>query len=621
MDDDKKGIQASDELKEELDLGLPEEREDTSKDVASPDSELPNGGSEEKVDEPLPVLQPIVSEQSEASSPFKKENWFKHFWHTKKGKVIVVLLAILVVLGILYAVPATRYGILGIIIKKEAKLAIVDSKTNKPVTQADVRLGTLSGKTDSKGLVDIQNVPVGEYPVTITKKNYKETMAQYTVPVFTAAEAATVQMEATGRQVTITVTNIVTKKPLKDATVTVDETASTTDEKGEATMVLPADKQSIPATIKGEGYNDATADIKVTDQADANKIALTPNGSVFFLSKATGKINVMKSNLDGTSPTVVVQGTGSEEDASTALLAARDWRYMALFAKRKNNVVGQLYLVDAKSNELKTIDEGNADITLVGWSGHNFIYIMQKNDVQVWQSKRQALKSYNAETGKTTVLDETTASGTSANDQEAEYINDTYILENKLVYIKGVMRGAASAKTKKPAIMTVSPEGGQPVRAKEFEFDSTANIDAKLYEPQEVYFRVQIDSNKTPEFFEYEGGSIKSITNDDGKFYNTPYPTYLVSPNGQKTLWHESRNGKYALFVGDKNGANAKELALGSDFTTYGWFGDGYILLSKNKSELFIAPADGPIENALKVTTYHKPSFSLEGYGYGYGGI
>jgi hypothetical protein len=619
MDDDKKGIQASDEPKEELDLGLPEEKEDTSKDVVPSDSELTSLETEDKMDEPLPVLQPIVSEQP--PTPFKKESWFKRFWHTKKGKVIVVILVLLAILGVLYAVPATRYGILGTFIKKEAKLAVVDSKTNKPVTQADVKLGTLTAKTDSKGLVDLRDVPVGEYPVTITKKNYKDTIAQYTVPVFTSAEATTVHMEATGRQVTVTVVNVVTKKPLKDATVTVDEASSTTDEKGEATMVLPADKQSIPATIKGQGYNDATAEVKVTDQADANKISLTPSGSLFFLSKATGKINVMKANLDGTSPTVVVQGTGNEQDSSTALLAARDWRYMALFAKRKSNVEGQLYLVDAKSTELKTIDEGNVEITLVGWSGHNFIYVIQRNDVQTWQSKRQALKSYNAETGKITILDETTATGNNTNDQETEYISDTYILENKLVYVKGITRGAVGAKAKKPAIMTVSPEGGQSVRAKEFDFTSTAYIDARLYEPQEVYFRVQVDASKTPEFYEYEGGSIKSITSDDGKFYNSLYPTYLVSPNGQKTLWHESRNGKNALFVGDKNGANAKELASASDFTTYGWFGDGYILLAKNKSELYIASVDGPVENALKITNYHKPSFTFDGYGYGYGGL
>lgn len=619
MDDNKKGTQASDEPKEALDLGLPEEKEDTSKDVAQSDSELVNLEPEEKVDEPLPILQPIISEQPQ--TPFKKENWFKRCWHTKQGKAAAITLVLLAILGALYSVPATRYGILGTVIKKEAKLAIVDSKTNKPVTQADVKLGTLSAKTDSKGLVDIKDVPVGEYPVTITKKNYKDTIAQYTVPVFTASESATVRMEATGRQVTVTVVNLITKKPLKDATVTVDEASSTTDEKGEAAIVLPADKQAVPATVKGEGYNDALVEIKVTDQVDANKVSLTPSGSLFYLSKATGKINVMKANLDGTSPAVIVEGTGSEADASTALLSARDWRYMALFAKRKSNVVGQLYLVDAKSNELKTIDEGNVEITLVGWSGHNFIYIVQRNDVQPWQSKHQALKSYNAETGKITVIDETAATGNSSNDQESEYINDTYILESKLVYVKGVNRGAMGAKAKKPAIMTANPDGGSLVRAKEFDFVSTANIDAKLYEPQEVYFRVQVDSNKTPEFYAYEGGSIKSITNDDNKFYNTPYPTYLISPNGQKTLWHESRNGKNALFIGDKNGANAKELAQQSDYTTYGWYGDGYILLAKNKSELYIAPVDGPIENPLKVTNYHKPSFNFEGYGYGYGGL
>ncbi len=612
MDDNKKDTGAANDIKEELDLGLPDEKEDTSKEVTS-EPEM----SEEIPEEAMPVLSPVAEETAQ---PVKKESRLKQFLRTKKGKVTAILVGLLLVLGILYAIPTTRYGILGLVLKKEAKLTIIDSKTQKPVTQADVTVGTLSAKTDSKGLVELKDVPVGEYTVKATKKNYKDASGSYTVPVFTSSETATVSMEATGRQVVVTVTNLVTKKPVKDAAIMVDETSSVTDDKGEATMVLPADKQTIPAVVKGEGYNDINAEITVTEQADTNKVSLTPAGSLFYLSKATGKINVMKANLDGTSPAVVVEATGNEADSSTALLAARDWQYMALFAKRKTNVVGQLYLVNGKSGELKTIDEGNVDITLVGWSGHNFIYTVLRKDVQPWQNKYQALKSYNADNGKLTVLDETTATGNNSNDQEGEYISETYILENKLVYVKGVNRGTFGAHAKKLAIMSVGPEGGQVSRVKEFDANTTSYADAKLYEPQELYFRVQIDS-KTPEFYEYENGSVKSVTNDDGKFYNTFYPTFLVSPNGQKTLWHEPRNGKNALFIGDKNGANAKEIAQQSEYTTYGWYGDGYILLAKNKSELYIASVDGPVEDAVKITNYHKPTFNFEGYGYGYGGL
>ena len=145
-------------------------------------------------------------------------------------------------------------------------------------------------------------------------------------------------------------------------------------------------------------------------------------------------------------------------------------------------------------------------------------------------------------------------------------------------------------------------------------------LQAKLYAPQEVYFRVQLDGSPVA-YYEYESGSLKSVTNSDDKFYNTFYPTFLVSPDGQKTLWHEPRNGKNAIFVGDKNGKNSKELAVDSEYATYGWFTDKYILLSKNKSELYIAPVDQSIGEVTKIANYHKPVFSFAGYGYGYGGL
>jgi len=582
---------------------------------SSPESTTTQSNSEVPMNEenlPAP-LQPTAQS-------LKKKNWFKRLWSTKKGKVLITAAAILVVAGVLLAIPQTRYGILGTIIKKNVSFTVTDNITNRPVSQADVWLGSTHVFTDDKGTATFSSVPVNAYTLKVSKKYYKDTTSTYSVPIFASPQTQNVILQATGRPVTVKVTNSITHAALAKATLTVGGTSEVTDSKGEAVMVLPADKKTLQGWVRLDGYN--TADVTV-DESGSNAFSLTPAGSVFYLSKQTGVINVMKSNLDGTSPSVVVQGTGNELDDSTVLLAARDWRFMALSAQRDPKEAGQLYLVNAQSGALTTIDEGNASFQLVGWSDHKFIYIVTRNDVNVWTSKRQSLKSYDADTGKITVLDETTAAGTNTSDYQSEAIRTPYILANQVVYVKNWEFGSytPTVTSQKPAIMSVNPDGSNKQRVKEFTMQHFVDVTAKLYEPQSIYFQVNIDG--TYSYYEFEDNAVKSVANmDDTKFYNTTYPTYLISPSGQKTFWSDARDGKNTLLVGDANAKNGKTLASQSDFTAYGWYSDQYVLLSKNGSELYIASANDPLDTVqpIKITNYHKPQITFPGYGYGYGG-
>lgn len=610
MDEDKKPIEKVDEQE----VVTPRQDDEPQKEKPLIESDL------------LPEMddstQPPVS-LPVAESEKPQGGRFKRFLKTKKGKFVVILASILIILGVLWFIPVTRYGILGTVIKRKTPVVVIDSATKKPVTEASIALGNLSAKTDNEGKVTLQDVPVGEYTLKITKNYYTTAEIPVTVPVFGDMPESKIDLVATGRQVSVMLIDTITKKPLDKAAVIVGETSSIADANGIATIVLPADQEVLSGQVKLDGYNTADVQVRVTDQADANKFSLTSNGTLYFLSKQTGKINVMKSNLDGTAATVAVKGTGTENDNETALLAARDWQYLALSAKRKAAVAGQLYLVDAKTNTLKTIDEGNVSIELVGWSDHNFLYTITRNEKKLWEDKRQALKSYNADTGAVTTLDETYGVGTTVGDAQYELISNPYIVEGKVVYVKPLYREFMARLTpteRKSSIVAVSPANGQKQILKDFTSNTTASLQAKLYEPQELYFRVTTD-NSPVVYFEYEAGAIKSVTNTDEKFYNTFYPTFLVSPDSQKTLWHEPRNGKNAIFVGDKNGKNSREIATGSEYATYGWFSDNYILLSKNGSELYIASVDGQLGEVTKIASYHKATLNFSGYGYGYGGL
>jgi hypothetical protein len=589
--------------------------------------------SEIELDEELASTSSSVPEDQEkgagttpapADMTIKPKRSFKRFLRSKKGISLSILLLLMVAAVVICCVPATRYGIFGMFIKKTVHVSVMDSATMKPVSKAVVSLGSQSVTTDEKGNANLSAIPSGEYKLKIAKKYYKDTTEDYVVPVINAPQSPQLHLVATGRQVAVSIVNKITQKPLAKATVAVQGTSATTDDKGMTTLVLPADKKTLAGKVTLDGYVEQDVTLKITDQRDANKLTLTPAGKVYFLSKQTGTINVMKSDLDGANASVAVQGTGNELDDSTVLLAARDWNYMALSAQREDSKDSQLYLVNAQTGKLTEMDRGDASFQLVGWSNHRFIYLVNRNNKNNWDSGVQTLKSFDADTGKITSLDVTTGSGTNYGDSQRETIYNPYILENKIVFTKNWLFGNGVAPTdKKAAIVSINPDGTQKQRVKEFGMQSFANVDSKLYEPQGIYFRVSIDSSPA-EYYEYEDSAVKSVSNTDDKFFNTPYSTYLVSPSGKMTFWSESRDGKNTLIVGNSDAKNGKELASQSDFTAYGWYSDDYVLLSKNNSELYIASAHEPlseINQPVKITNYHKPTVRYLGYGYGYGGL
>src|SRR5579885_1025011 len=52
------------------------------------------------------------------------------------GKLFTIPATILVILGVLAAVPFTRYTLLGLTLKEDVTVTVVDSKTNSPVSKA-----------------------------------------------------------------------------------------------------------------------------------------------------------------------------------------------------------------------------------------------------------------------------------------------------------------------------------------------------------------------------------------------------------------------------------------------------------------------------------------------------
>lgn len=614
-DDDKEKLELN--ITDDLHESQPEASEQT-REYAEPAQDIPSVAVETEPSTTA-TASPVVSGG--------KQSWKQKigaFLKTKKGKITAIILSIVLIIAVLLAIPATRYAILGTFIHKDVSLTVLDSVSKKPVSGATVTLGVYSATSNADGVAKVESVPVGDYTLEVQKKYYEASSQGYTVPVLSSPQDVQPTIKATGRTVTITVTNKITGGSVSDANVTVSGASVTTDGEGIAEIILPVQQAPQKGTVKAKNYNDADFELTVTNSDDQKqKVSVTPSGKIYFLSKRTGKIDVMKSDLDGANAQVVVAGTGKENDASTVLLSTTDWKYLALQASRDSDKA-KLYLIDTSTGKLSVMDEGDAEFQLIGWSGHQFVFQVTRSQ-NLWDDKRQALKSYNAESSKLTTLDETQGSGSGFYNYATQTIANVYADNSTIVYTKSWDLAQYMAPgDKQSAIMSVDVSGSGKKSLKDFPVAEYAYFDARLYSPGEIYYRAAPrDSNKQATFYEYEDGKVAATADtNDSKFFNEFYATYLASPSGNKTLWYEPRDGKNVSFVGDVSGNNGREIGT-SDYIPFGWYSDDYILFSLKGSELYIMSSTGKIDTdhqPLKITDYHKPALTYPGYGGGYGG-
>ncbi len=580
--------------------------------------------SKSEVESVEPQESQPVSAAPESAKPTSSGGKFAKLWrkYLAKKKLTFPLTAIFVILVIL-AVPFSRYQVLGLFIKRQFSIEVHDAKTNEPVSNADVSLHGQNTKTDNAGKAMV-TVKLGNAQLSVKKSYYSDYSQKVLVPLSKNNEPFQVKLQATGRQVPITVTNKITGQPVNNATIKASGTEAKTGQDGTVTMVLPIDQDTIKATISVNGYNDTPITVKITDQKDkANSFNIVPSGRVYFLSKASGKIDVVKTNLDGSDRKTVLAGTGKEDDTGTVLLASRDWKYLALQARRDSKLP-KLYLIDTSTDKLTTIDEGDANFNLTGWLDHYFVYTVTRNGKQLWQSKQAALKSFNADSKVLTTLDETIAEGHNEFDYATETIDSVFALSTKIIYVKNWTSDCDSGRINNKQAQIISVQPGSTTKTVLLKKGAASpscsiNFNGISYEPEGIYYQFDYGTK----FYKYENGAI-TVTKDVNadNFYNKVYNTYLVSPSSKQTFWYEERDGKNTLFVGDSLGKNGKVIGSLTEFVTYGWFTDNYLLVSRKNSELYIL-ANGPIKDKkpLKISDYHKPAFDFRGYGGGYGGI
>ncbi len=538
----------------------------------------------------------------------------KRHMSNRKKKLIVWGVLIALLAAVIAAVPFLRYGFMGVFVHKNVAVTVLDDTNGKPVSGVNVTLDTTTVATDKAGAAHFSGIAVGEHAVKVQKKYYNPASTTVLLPITGNATNNTVKIKATGRTVSVQVSQAITGQPLSDATVMIGDTSAISDSKGIANVVVGVGSGASNGTVKLDKYADATfvVDPKATDDQTV-AVKIVPAGRVYYLSKATGIINVMSANLDGSKATVALQGTGKENDQDTMLMASSDWKYVAVNANRDGHA--KPYLLTAADNSLVKIDDDDGTYQMVGWTDTTFVYMVNRNRA-TWQPGQIAIKAYDTATKKLTVIDESQASGSSYYDYQSQGFTTAAIAYGRIIYGKNWYSAYASGLTGKNSQLVSAQTNGVKSVLKEVDATQQSVSVIRQYSPVGVYVSMYSFGDGKGTVYDLNNNKVTQSSMDENTLNNATIPADIVSPSGTKTAWHDTRDGKNYIFTGDANGKSAKQLPP-VGYKVYGWFTDDYLLLTKEGSELFVYPADGSTTQPLKVTDYHKPATMWPGIGYG----
>lgn len=544
-----------------------------------------------------PALDKIVDDivRSESSEVIAAEDSMKSdqpqddkpkttkFKQLIKNKWLYISLGAVVIA--IFAVPISRYKILGLFVKNTAEISVIDNITRSPVSGALVTIGNEKATTNANGQVNIK-LPLGNQRYTVAKRYYDKSSGNLFVGL-SKPIGTLVVLKAVGRVVTINVSNKISGAPISGVNIAVQSTVSITNTKGLVNIVLPTKSISYQATLSATGYNPISTSILVTTRTNANNIKLVPSGHIFYLSNATGSVNVIKANLDGSNPTIELAGDSDTTASTSVLMASPDWQYLVLEAKR-NTTTAELYLINTTNGNVTEFDSSPDNFNLIGWSGDQFIYDAIDPSKNTQTAGREEIKSYNATNAELNVLDINQVNGNSSSYAYQSFANFN-LLPGLLVYSTSwTSVGSYDLSSLNDSVRAVETGGQNKRDYQTFQASTIIKIASTRYLPESIYFSITNSSNQTS----YYGFSNNAINpaNINALTFSASYPSYYLSPSNEQSIWTDPKSK--LNYIANQSGQNTKQVNLPPGYSIFGWYDNVYILLANN-NQLYITPSSG----------------------------
>lgn len=496
--------------------------------------------------------------------PVKKHHGFwgsiGHFfaaWARSPKARWATMLVILAAVGAVAAIPEARYYALNSAgVRSSVNVKVVDDTTQLPLKNVKVTVGGHAAMTDVKGVAKVSGLRLGPQQLSIERLAFAPVTRSITVG-WGSNPLGKVTLRATGFQYVIQVNDYLSGKPLEGAQAESGDLNAVSDKQGKITLTV-SDTKGLPVTVSASGYRTESLTLATTNLL-TNSVVLVPSGKAVFISKQSGKFDLVAMDIDGRDRKLILAGTGSE-NYNLSLAVNPAGTLAALVSTRDNlrskdgYLLSAITLVDIKEGTKLTIEHAE-QVKLIDWVGDRIIYQVTTAGPSGPVGTRSRLVSYSYSTSSRIQL--------AAEDQF-----------NMVASVGGSIYYAPSGTdpNAKSGLFRIKPDGGSKTSIfdKEVWTGLRSTYDQFSLQTPDGWYTYEFD-NQTPQ---------KSLD---------PPPAagrlYVESRQGGKSLWVDNRDGKGMLFV--RSGANGtdKVIATGEGLTyPVRWLNDNVVIYRQSNN-------------------------------------
>jgi hypothetical protein len=326
------------------------------------------------------------------------KSFFKAWWGSPAGRWGTIV-GVILLLMLIIALPASRYGILNAAgVRVNASVTVISNESQQPLKNATVRLADKTATTDEDGKATFSKMRLGKADMEITKRGFAS-VQQSKVLGWGSNPFGQVGMTVTGTRFIFNTKDFLSGKAVTSAEAVSGDYNASADAKGKIILAVDQkdDDTEFKVTIKADGYRQEIVTIKPTDKGDRD-IAMVAAKQRVFVSKRSGKLDVYKIDADGKNESVLLAGTGKERN-DLAVMQQPNGDYTAVVSTRlggKNKegyLLSNLFVINNKTAELTTLNQSER-IQLVDWSGDRIVFIAVAEGASAANPNRSRLYSY-----------------------------------------------------------------------------------------------------------------------------------------------------------------------------------------------------------------------------------
>jgi hypothetical protein len=439
----------------------PEPEEDSPAGASTDDAPLDDARTERAVDDIVARESDEVLEAEDAAREADDQpphgfwrsvgHFFGRWFGTPKGRWLTFFLLVAAAAAVVAFAPA-RYWVLNTAgVRAGFSVVVVDELTQLPLKGVDVRLDSRTRQTAADGRARFEGLRLGAAQLSIAQPGFAAVQQGVTIGLG-SNPLGLFALKATGARYTIMVHDYLSDKPLAGVLATSGQATALSDATGKIVLTLGSlEAAQAPVTLSKDGYRAEHITLKPANQPTA--AALVSSRKVVFVSKASGRYDLYKSDVDGANREPLLRGTGNE-NGNIGLAVSPDGTRAALVSTRDDQHDGDGFLLSTLT--LVTVADGTAvtlahaeQLQLLDWVGSRLIFEQVSTDPGTPPSGRFSVISYDYTTNSRLQL------------AAAPKLNAVLSAQSAIYYAVAVNDANGSLQ---PGLYRVGPDGGSRQR-------------------------------------------------------------------------------------------------------------------------------------------------------------